>query len=102
MPGEATGPGAAAGCTERVEPGKGMLAAGNPNNVRPTGPAAGRGGTDEGVIGAALPSVRDGDAPGRVGGIAPARTPGISDGRMPPVGTLGTAGARRAGIEVAV
>ena len=54
-------------------------------------PAAGRGGTD-GPSGMALPSVREGEVPGRTGGTAPGRTPGISDGRIPPGGALGAAG----------
>src|SRR4051794_27618956 len=75
-----TGAGAGAGATtgiepavERVEPGKGMLAAGRPNSVRPMGAEAGRGGTEDVGSGAALPSVREGEVPGRAGGIAPGR-----------------------------
>jgi hypothetical protein len=89
-----------------------MLAAGRPNSVRPMGAAPGRGGTDDADgSGAALPSVRDGDVPGRTGGIAPGRTPGISEGRrLPAGGAAGAGGAgagagtvgRTAGIEPAV
>jgi hypothetical protein len=47
------------------------------------------------------PSVRDGDVPGRAGGIAPGRMPGISEGRIPPAGA-GAGAGRTTGIDVAV
>ena len=61
---------------------------------------AGRGGTD-GPMGVVPPSVRDGEVPGREGGIAPGRTPGINDGRRPPAGMLDGAAGRAAGCACA-
>src|SRR5450432_1873829 len=96
-------PGADKGAAGRDEPGNGILAAGRPKSVRPMGaaPTAGRGGTD-GVSGVIAPSVREGEVPGRAGGIAPGRTPGISDGRMPPAGMLAGAAGRGAGATAGI
>src|SRR5580692_12544531 len=79
-----------------------MLAAGRPKSVRPMGcgaAPAGRGGTAACNC-VVPPNVREGDVPGRTGGMAPGRMPGISDGRMPPAGAPAGAVGRAAGAVV--